>query len=292
MLEKKDLSLIISAKFLTGLSYVVVKFGLDYFPPLFLIGIRFLLVSLLLMPFYYKIKVNWFKMLALGLIMCIGFQTLIVAAIYSGLDVATSIICQQMFVPFTAILGSLIYKETIGLRRTVGLICSFIGMMIVVGSPNITQANAIGIILALSSAFFYAFNNILVKKITDISPLALLYATSIMSSPVQLLISFLVEDININFVINAPISAWLSVIYMAVLTSIIAFTIWIKMLQKYSVHEVAPFGVLVPIFGIMCSTMVDETLHINTLIGSLIAILGIAIININKKSIFKLYGKK
>lgn len=280
----KDIILVLCSTFLTGLSYVIVKFALEYFPPLLLIGLRFLIVGIILMPLFVKLKVNWLKMLGVGLIMCIGFQTLIVAAIYSGLDVTTSIICQQMFVPFTSLLGVVAYNEKMGTRHVIGLIYAFTGMLIVVGSPTISESNLLGILLAISSAFFYAFNNIIVKKIHDMSPLAILYATSIISSPVQLFISYFIEDINFNFILSAPISAWLSILYMSILTSIVAFSIWIKMLQKYSVHQIAPFGVLVPIFGIMCSPIVDETLSINTLIGAFIAIVGIAIINGNKQT--------
>ena len=209
----KDIGLIILATFLTGLSYIVVKFGLVYFPPLVLIGIRFLIVGLILMPLFLRLKTDWFKMLWVGLIMCLGFQTLIVAAIASGLDVATSIICQQMSVPFTSLMGVLIYNEKIGVRRSIGLACAFLGMVIVVGSPTVSEGNVIGILLALASAFFYAFNNILLKKMTNISPLAILYATSIASSPVQLLLSYQIEDISLDFILNAPLSAWLSILY-------------------------------------------------------------------------------
>ncbi|MBN9542270.1 MAG: EamA family transporter [Alphaproteobacteria bacterium] len=288
----KDIGLIILATFLTGLSYIVVKFGLVYFPPLVLIGIRFLIVGLILMPLFLRLKTDWFKMLWVGLIMCLGFQTLIVAAIASGLDVATSIICQQMSVPFTSLMGVLIYNEKIGVRRSIGLACAFLGMVIVVGSPTVSEGNVIGILLALASAFFYAFNNILLKKMTNISPLAILYATSIASSPVQLLLSYQIEDISLDFILNAPLSAWLSILYMSILTSIVAYSIWIKMLQKYSVHQVMPFGVLVPIFGILCSPLAGDSLNINTLLGSLVAITGIAIININKQTLVKFLGRK
>ena len=79
---------------------------------------------------------------------------------------------------------------------------------------------------------------------------------------------------------------------MSILTSIVAYSIWIKMLQKYSVHQVMPFGVLVPIFGILCSPLAGDSLNINTLLGSLVAITGIAIININKQTLVKFLGRK
>lgn len=283
----QDALLLVSSKFLTGVSYVIVKYGLAYFPPLTLIGLRFLIVGLMLLPFYYKVKMNWFKMFLLGLIMCSGFQTLIVVAISSGLDVATSIICQQMFVPFTSILGVLIYNEQIGKRRAVGLIVAFIGIMVVVGSPTISASNSVGIMLALGSAFFYAVSNILVKKISNISPLAILCATSITTAPFQILLGFLVEDTSVEFIINAPVSAWLSILYLAILTSIVSFGVWIKMLQKYSVHLVAPFGALVPVFGILVASVVERSYSIQTLLGALIVTIGISIININKLTIKK-----
>ncbi|MBN8828137.1 MAG: EamA family transporter [Sphingobacteriia bacterium] len=287
----RDALLLTLSSFLMGSSYVVTKFILKYASPLMLTGVRFMIVAAIMCPFFFKWKLPWKKIVASAFIMAFGFQALIVTAV-KNLDVATTIICQQMSVPFTCLLGSLLFKDTLGIRRLIGLIIAFIGMIIVVGGPNVNQVNMAFVLLAISAAFFYALNNIILKQVHYVNPNTTIAVGSLISFPFLILMSLVIEDTSLQDLPNFSFSVWLGILYMAIPTTIIAFGIWTQMLHTYSVHQIAPFSLLAPIFGVICSIIfLGEKLNWNIAIGGLITILGIAIINVKGIKINKLFNK-
>ena len=285
-----DVLLCILSTFIVAMSYVIVKFGLAHFGPITITFFRYIMVSIILCPFFIKTMMRknfpWRIMIVMSLIFSVGFQMLVVSALYSGLDITTSVILNQLSMPFTAILGAYLLDEKITKRVILGLIISFAGMVVVVGSPTLDD-NSMGILLAISGALFYAVNNILVKKFRQkddskySNPVLILCATSLISIPILFTLSILMENLTLEHVYAADYSVWLSVFFLAIPTSIISFGIWISLMQKYPVYMVSPFSLLVPIFATTMSIIfLEEEISLNIIIGGVITIIGLAFINL------------
>ncbi|AZL15645.1 DMT family transporter [Rickettsiales endosymbiont of Stachyamoeba lipophora] len=279
-----DIFSIVFAYVLVGISYVIVLYGLDYFQPLTLIALRLTMIAAILVPFNLRVKTfPWKKVFIFGFINALGFQSLTVMAMYFGLDIATSVIAQQMHIPFSCIIGVLLLSEKLSNKTIIGLIIAFTGLVIMVGNPKLAS-NYGPVAMAIVSAFLYTISNFISKSIRNFNALSVIGYGALFALPFQYLLAYFVEGFNFKYVMNAPLSAWMSVFFLAVGVSIVSLSIWIEMLKKYPVQLVTPFSLLGPITGIICSMIIlGEDINNYILIGTILTIAGISLIIIKFK---------
>ena len=77
-----------------------------------------------------------------------------------------------------------------------------------------------------------------------------------------------------------------------VFSSVVGFGLWFRLLQNYPVASVAPFLLLVPVFGLSFAIcLMDKPITTNLVIGSIITITGVAIITLKKPKTLLLKAK-
>jgi len=183
-----------------------------------------------------------------------------------------------MHVPFSCLIGWAYFNEKLKAKNILGLIISFIGLVIVVGNPSLNHAE-MAILLAIISALFYSLNSLMVRKIKDIDPLSIIITGALVAFPFQAILAYSIEEVNLSYILAAPLSAWFSVLFLAIGVTIISLTIWLEMINKYSVQLVTPFSLLSPVFGILCSMwLLDEPLNQYIIYGSMLILVGIGMI--------------
>lgn len=277
-LKYYDLFLALMVAVIWGVNFVVAKFGLHYFAPLFLMGLRFLLVAVLLLPFMGKPSIPLRKAFWVSVTYGAGYHGLIFTGVWMGLDVATSIITVQLNVPFTSLLGIFFLKDKLGWHRITGMIVAFIGITIIVGSPNVLNA-PLAFLLVLGSAICWAIFNIQLKQLGSVNIFSFLGWMSAFCAPQLFLLSWFLEPPQIPLLADTPLSAIGSILYMALLSTILGFGLWFRLLQRYSVHQIVPFSMLMPIFGIIAAILIlDEPLSWQVIVGGLSTLVGVAII--------------
>jgi len=71
----------------------------------------------------------------------------------------------------------------------------------------------------------------------------------------------------------------LAVAYVAYVSTLVGFGIWNRLITRYSVARVAPFSLLVPVFGLSASWLfLDERVGATELVAAAIVLVGLALV--------------
>lgn len=279
-----DILLAILVALVWGINFVMAKLGLQHFPPMMLMGLRFGIVALLFLPFYLRTPVPHKPLFLMALVYGLGYHALAFTGLWQGLSVSAGVLAVQMHVPFTALLGIWWLKDPLGWRRTLGMAIAFSGMVIVVGSPSVME-HVQGFILVLMSAVCWAIYNIQVKQLKmPVRPFLAWF--SFYSAILLVSASLLTEPISLALFTSIPTPAICSLTYMALLTTIVGLGLWSYLIGHYSVHQVTPFSMLAPVFGIIgASLILHEQIGMQVLLGGAITIIGVTVIVLRRPAL-------
>ena len=117
-----------------GFGFTFAKSGLGHFPPLLLMGMRFVLAELVLV---------WFVPIPRGYLWTMCWSSFIAATLESGLkfsdlvlmQAAPAVLVMQCGVIFGVIMGAVVLGETPTLRQFLGMVIALIGMLVILEAP-------------------------------------------------------------------------------------------------------------------------------------------------------------
>ncbi len=166
---KAYLLLLLSA-LMWGSSFPIIKLGLNKgLSPIGFLGFRLFISVLIVIPFLYK-EINFKilkdkKMIFLGLTNAGGFLFQYFGQKYTSSN--TAAVISNLLVIFVAILSFVILKESMNLKKGIGVILSFVGLGIISNlSFGSLSANK-GVLIMLISPLMWAFFVILSKDISS-----------------------------------------------------------------------------------------------------------------------------
>ncbi len=276
-----------------GGNFLMTKIGLDVLPPFMLLSLRFFFVAVVLLPFVPRTSLKIKELILLAFTLGVLHHGFLFLSLWLGIDLNASIIIIQASVPITAILGVVILKESLSAKTICGIILSFSGILIIAGDPEV-DGDYMVIIMAIFSSSALALFNIQIKNLGDFNVLSMIAYSSVIMTIMLLSISITFEQIPLSLLINLPIKAWVSIIYM-IFSTIVGFGLWFMLLKKYPVSKVAPFLLLVPIFGLTFAiTFMQKPITNHLIIGGIITIIGVSIIILPepKQAFQRLWKKK
>lgn len=266
---------------LWGLNFAISKAGLEQFPPIFMVSLRFVLVAALLVPFV-PFPRGRMKEIAL-------FSTTLgllhFSFMFSGLaqvDAAVAAITIQIQVPFAALLSAVLYRDPPGWRRMLGMALAIAGVAILAGEPRTSSVLwAVGLIVV--AALIWSVSNIQMKRLGDVDGFALNGWMAILAAPQLLLVSLLIEDGQWAAIRAADWIGWGAVAYQGVVVVIVCYGLWYRLLRRYSVNQVMPFTLLVPLFGVLSGVLfLGEAVTWQLVAGGMATIIGVAIIVVRR----------
>lgn len=267
-----------------ALNIIVIKVGVVELPPLLMTTLRFMLVALLLVPFYPVPRVQ----LPFLLLLSFTFGSLHFALLFIGLaqaEAGTGALLVQMGMPFATLLAVIFLKERLGPKRVAGLLLSFAGVVVLAGGPTLPSPLPLSILLM--SAFAWAVSQLLIKRGPPIAPLALAGWVALFAVPQVALGSWLFENGQWQAIQQASWIGWGAMIYTAVMSSIVAYGIWYALLRRHPVNRVVPMTLLVPVLAVgLGALLMGDSLGFHKLVGGSLVIAGIAliVIKINRRS--------
>ncbi|MCH2394620.1 DMT family transporter [Oceanibaculum sp.] len=277
----RDIALIIFVMAVWGANFGVSKLGLQELPPLLLVGLRFALTALFLVPFT---RLPRDKMLPV-LLLSTTLGLLHFALMFTGLqkvDASTAAIAVQIQVPFSALLAAIFFKDKLGWRRALGMALAIAGVVLLAGEPQ-TSSNILYLGMILTASMIWAVSAIQMKQLSDLDTLTLNGWMGLFAAPQLLVGSWLLEDGQAEAIASAGWQGWGAVAFMAVAVTIIGYGIWMQMLRRYQVNQVMPFTLLAPMFGVLAGVvMLGESLSLLKLAGGALTILGVAIITVRR----------
>jgi O-acetylserine/cysteine efflux transporter len=265
-----------------GFNFAVVKTGLGIMPPIAFVALRFAVVGLMLVPWLRWPPPRLRDLVVLSVILGVVHFSLMFTGM-RGLDVATASIAIQLQVPFAAILAAIFFQETLHWRRLTGMAIAFAGVVLIAGEPRLS-GNLLPLFLVIAAACTWASATIQIKRIgDDVDVLALNGWVALLAAPQLAVLSWAIEEGQLAAIAAADWRLWLSVAFQALLVTIFGYSVWYRLMRRFSVSQVMPFTLLVPLFGVLSGVLFfDDQLTLLMLIGGLCTIVGIAIIIIRR----------
>lgn len=276
-----DLAIGVGVMAIWGFNLAVAKTGMEVFPPLFLTALRFAVLALLLGPFVKPPRGRWLPVLGIGLVL--GYFHF--ALMFSGLfkvDAAIAAIAIQLQVPFAVLLAALFLGDKIGWRRGLGTLVAFLGVAVVVGSPQ-GASDPLHLGMVIAAAGLWAIANLLIKRLQGVDPAVLNAWVAIVAAPLLLATSFALEEGQWQAATTADWRGWFAVLYQSLLVFGFGYWTWYKLLARYPVSLTMPFTLLMPIFGVISGILfLGEPLTFNLIVGSVLTLVGIGILVIRR----------
>ena len=263
-----------------GLGFTLAKIGMEQFPALLIMTIRFGIAGLILVWFT---KPPWGYMREIFVVALIG-STIQYGLTYNGLkgiDASTAAILVQLEGPILALMGAFLLKEKLGLTRVLGMGLAFIGVLIIVGGPRL-DGHLDSVLLLVTGSAVWAVAQIMISRLKDLSGITILAWVAIMATPQMFLASLIIEEGQWAAVTTASLLDWSIILYLALIMTVIGYSIWYHLLSSVDVSKVSPFLMLLPITSIIAGiVLLDEKITTAMLTGGLMIMFGVASTLIN-----------
>ncbi|MDL1968711.1 MAG: EamA family transporter [Deltaproteobacteria bacterium] len=262
---------------------MVIEIGLDSFPPILFSALRFLCAAFPAILFWNKGDIKWRWIISIGITLGIVMFSLLYIGMYIGMPAGLSSLVLQIQAVFTLLLSSLILRDTPTLWQKAGITTAFLGLGLLVINTYET-ASFVGLIFVIASGFAWAVSNILMKLCGNINMFRLIIWISIIPPIPLFLISLLFETGHVDALSEISWAGVGSILYTGLVSTVLAFAIWGKLFREYSPNVVAPFALLVPIFGIASSFVIlNERFTQIELLSTCLVFVGLALIVFGSK---------
>jgi len=251
--------------------------ALDTVPPIFFAFLRFAAASLFVFVVP-RPAVPWHILLLTGLLLGAGQYGFMFVAMAKGLPagLASLLVHTQAF--FTIGIAMVIFREPLRLRQVVAIGFAMGGLALLV-LDRAEVGGVLGLSLILTAALCGAAGNNVLKSLGKVDMLGVAVWMSLAAPLPLLLLSMMIEAEGSVQSIIADVT-WVtaaSVAYSAILATVFVFAIWGRLLTAYPAATVAPFFLLVPVFGIgLSAVLLGETLTSTQISGALLVFVGLS----------------
>lgn len=265
---------------LWGANFVVIDVGLRDLDPFALTFLRFLFCAIPLCFFIKRPREMSLVYVSIyGVIFGVGLWWLVNYAMYNGLAAGVSSVFLQFSAFFTIILSAFIFGEKINKVHAVGMIVSFLGLVMMITSSD-DSSTIYGIFLVILAALAWALCNMIVKMKKPSDMVGFIVWSSIFSAPSVLILTVIAKGWGpiISIKDNISFASAFSVLFQAYITTVIGYIIWNNLMKKYPATEIAPLSLFVPVSGLTASFfLLDEKLSVFQLIAVVVVCVGIFI---------------
>lgn len=278
-LRISDICLAVFVTAIWGFNFVVIKVGIDAFPPLFFSALRFMLSAFPLIFFLPRPPVDWRILVGIGVMLGIIKFALLFVGMDVGLSAGLASLVLQCQAFFTVLLAALILKERPTMQQCAGMFVAFCGISLI--SLTVDQnVTILGLTLVVLAGLSWGFSNLLMKQAGRVNMLHLMVWVSLIPPIPLLLLSLLFEGWQADLAALQQID-WRGVgalLFVAFASTILGFSIWGRLISIYGAGQVAPFSLLVPIFGMGSSAVfLGETFDQTRMIAALLVFIGLAL---------------
>ncbi len=222
-----DILMLVLVAALWGLNFVVIKIGLQNFPPIFFSALRFFFAAIPLVFFIRKPAVPLAILVGIGLVLGVIKFSLLFIGMDIGVSAGLASLLLQSQAFFTLVLAMLIYRERPRPLQFAGTATAFVGMAMIAGTVD-GSFTMTGLAMVLAAGLAWAFSNLLMKKAGKVDMLQLMVWVSLVPPLPLLLISVLVEgfDRDIEAIRNLTLQGAGAVFYIAYISTIFGFAVW------------------------------------------------------------------
>ena len=266
------------------------KLAVQFCPPFFFLVLRFSLAGLFSILLGKYLGQN-FRFNPKELIW-IAIFGLIQNGLYLGLiflaltkiDSNISVIIASILPLTVAFFSWLLFKSKMSFLGLSGLVVGLFGVLLIMLQRVEKEYEILGITLCLLGLLATTFSTLIITKINiNKNNIFIIVGLQMLAGSIFLLpLSYFFEVWDVSF----SITFLFTFLYIAAFPGIIGPVIWFYLQKEIGAVKYASFHFLVPFFGISISYfLLGETLTFNDVIGVIVIILGLYLVNRDKKEV-------
>ncbi|MEU5209984.1 EamA family transporter [Streptomyces sp. NPDC020742] len=261
-----------------GANFVVIDIGLRDFPPLLFSAVRFLLAAFPAVFFVGRPGVPWRWVLAVGVTLGIMKFGMLFIGMHAGLPPGLASLVLQGQAVFTVLFAAVLLKERARRVQLVGTAIASVG--IVLAGLDSTAGTLAGFLLVVGAAACWGLSNIAMRKAGPPDAFRFMVWVSVVPPvPLTLLsVAFEGRDADLRALQHLNLGGVGAALYVAWGATLFGFAAWGYLLRTYDAPTVAPFSLLVPVFG-LASAWIFRGEHMTalTFCATALVIVGIAV---------------
>ncbi|WP_420824883.1 EamA family transporter [Streptomyces coryli] len=248
------LAVLVSA--LWGVNFVVIDIGLDHFPPLLFSALRFLVAALPAVFFVGRPKVAWKWIIGVGLVLGVGKFGLLFIGMQQGMPAGLSSLVLQIQAVFTAVIAAVVLGERPGRVRAAGMAVA-VGGVAVAAIDEGTSGPMLAFGMLMLAAVLWGVSNVLTRQAAPADALNWMVWVSVVPPLPLIALSLVFEGPERDLAALRALD-WTgagTIVYVAWVVTVFGFGAWGFLLRSYAASTVAPFSLLVPVFGMSSSAV-------------------------------------
>ena len=270
-----------------GTNFVVIKAGLRELPPFLFAALRFLACAVPFAFFIARPRVAWRWLALYGVVLGAGQFGLLFYAMRADISPGMASLVIQVQVFFTIGLSMWLFGERTTTVTWVGTLLAAAGLAVIAFHLDAT-ITALGVALVIGAALAWACANVLVKRAAKessepINMVGFMVWSSLFAVPPLVLLSLVLEGwtTDIQAIATASFGAWAAVGWQAVGNTLFGYAAWSWLLTRYDAAVIAPYALLIPIFGMGSSALLlGEPLPPWKLVAAAMVLGGITLITL------------
>lgn len=256
-LSRGDALRIAAVVLIWGLNFVVMKWGLQGLSPMLLGALRFSVAAAALPLLRRPPPLPWRYLLGYGLAQGLGQFGLLFTGLQMGMTAGMASVVMQTQAFFTLLLAAPLLGERTQARQWAGLAVALAGLAAIAAAhgEGPGQMTLAGFVLTLGAAFMWAVSNVvgrLAARHHDYDPLAFVAWSSLAPiAPFFALAALQQGPAGMRAQLQSlSWPALLAVLYLGVLATLLAYSLWTQLLKRHAPARVVPWSLLVPVVGL------------------------------------------
>lgn len=270
--------------FLWSTGFIAAKAGMPYAEPLTFLALRFGIVALLMLPFALAARVQWPRgvvavhVAVVGLLIHTGYLGGVFVAIHRGVPAGLAALIVGAQPLLTALLARPFLGERVERRKWFGLALGFLGVGLVMADRlGFGDADALGLALCVMAVVAMAVGSLYQKRFCARVDLRSGAVIQYVAAALPVLALALHYE---TMVVHWSVPFLLAMAWLIVVLSIGAVSLLYVLIRRGAAAEVASLFYLVPpTTALMGYLLFGETLSPATILGMVLAALGVALVN-------------
>ncbi len=240
-----------------GLNFVVMKLGLQSLSPWLLGALRFAAAALPFVWFVRPPPLPWGFVAGYGLAQGLGQFGFLFLGLQLGMTAGMASVVMQTQAFFTLLLALPLLGERAQARQWLGVGVALVGLVLIAAAhgEGPGQMTLAGFVLTLSAAFMWAVSNLVARRASQLAryePFPFVVWSSLFPIVPFALIALAFDGPTqvANQLAGMDARAWFAVLYLALGATLLAYSLWTRLLQRHAATRVTPFSLLVPVVGL------------------------------------------
>jgi len=271
-----------------GSNFVVMKLGLQEIGPMLLGALRFGAASLPLLLLVSRPELPWRYVAGYGLAQGLGQFGFLFLGLSLGVPAGIASMAMQTQTFFTAMLAAWLLHEPTRASQWLGLLIAAAGLALIAvgGGAGSGHVPLVGLLLCLAGAAMWAVSNIVARQAQRHNPRYDALSLVVWGSAAPVLPFVLLAGWQDGWAATGGSLLRMSwravgaVAYLALVATVLAYSLWARLLKRHPAGKVAPLSLLVPVVGLYAAWLVfDEQLTALQWLGVAIVGLGLVLNN-------------